>query len=70
MKEAAQIDETGKSPAWIARYGREAMIAKIEEWFANAAKPEPKLTPRQRERRDMLREADFCAKTGRTGEEE
>ena len=70
MKEAAQIDETGKSPAWIARYGRDAMIAKTEQWFAKFARQETGLTARQIERRAMLAQADFCAETGRTGEEE
>lgn len=36
MREASQIDETGKDADWIKRFGRAAMISKIERWHQRA----------------------------------
>lgn len=64
------IDETGKSELWIKHYGRAAMAAKIEQYQANIAAPEPKMSARKAARTALYAEADYCEETGRTGEEE
>ena len=58
LKEANQIDETGKSAAWIARFGRDAMINKIDAWFRRAA--EYDALP-QSAKNELLDDSDICS---------
>lgn len=46
-----QIDETGKSAAWIARFGREAMALKEREYASRLALHEA-LSPSEKTRRE------------------
>lgn len=66
MREAAQIDETGKSPEWVARFGRDAMLAKIEAWHKRGAEWDA-LPQAEKDRQIRTSDkTDYCS-CGRTG---